>query len=240
MNVGDYILGAIGVLFYIAIGVAMVMLSAKIVSIAESLIVGIAAGVAVKYFFQLHTVFCILIGFAAVVLFLMIMRNFIGFWFVVLSLALLWGSFWGFAIYESSDWIWGITAFLIMGGTTIWIHVKGYEDIIDEYGFNISRYISRKSNCSQNDSQYSYSENSESEQNTYSNDSSQSDYTYEDTANEDDYYEILGLKKGASQDEIKAAYRKLSKKYHPDVNDAANASVIFRLINDAYNALITK
>lgn len=240
MNVGDYIFGAIGILFYIAIGVAMVMLSAKIVAVAESLIVGIAAGVAVKYFFHLHTVFCILIGFAAVVLFLMIMRNFIGFWVIVLSLALLWGSIWGFTIYESSDWIWGITTFLIMCGTTIWIHVKGYEDIVDEYGFNVSRYLPRKTNCSQNNSQYSYSENSESEQYTGSNDSNQNTYTYENTANEDDYYEILGLKKGASQDEIKAAYRKLSKKYHPDVNDAANASVVFRLINEAYNALVIK
>ena len=38
-----------------------------------------------------------------------------------------------------------------------------------------------------------------------------------------DYYEVLGLSKGASEDEIKKAYRKLSKKYHPDINKEPDA-----------------
>ena len=36
--------------------------------------------------------------------------------------------------------------------------------------------------------------------------------------NKRDYYEVLGLSKGASDDEIKKSYRKLAKKYHPDLN----------------------
>ena len=50
-------------------------------------------------------------------------------------------------------------------------------------------------------------------------------------------YEILGLKEGASQAEIKGAYKALSKIYHPDVNQASNAATIFRLVKQAYEEL---
>lgn len=52
-----------------------------------------------------------------------------------------------------------------------------------------------------------------------------------------DYYEVLGLSKGASQDEIKRAYRSLAKKYHPDVNKEPGAEEKFKEINEAYEVL---
>ena len=52
-----------------------------------------------------------------------------------------------------------------------------------------------------------------------------------------DYYEVLGLNKGASEDDIKKAYRKMAKKYHPDVNKAADAEEKFKEVNEAYEVL---
>jgi molecular chaperone DnaJ len=52
-----------------------------------------------------------------------------------------------------------------------------------------------------------------------------------------DYYEVLGLSKGASNDEIKAAFRKLARQYHPDVNKEADAEEKFKEINEAYGVL---
>ena len=56
-------------------------------------------------------------------------------------------------------------------------------------------------------------------------------------ADKRDYYEVLGLSKGASDDEIKKAFRKLAKQYHPDINKAPDAEAKFKEINEAYEVL---
>jgi len=52
-----------------------------------------------------------------------------------------------------------------------------------------------------------------------------------------DYYEILGLKKGASAEEVKAAYKKLAKKFHPDISKEDNAEEKFKEVLEAYSVL---
>ena len=53
-----------------------------------------------------------------------------------------------------------------------------------------------------------------------------------------DYYELLGINKGASDSEIKSAYRAMAKKYHPDANpNDKTAEAKFKEVGEAYSVL---
>ena len=52
-----------------------------------------------------------------------------------------------------------------------------------------------------------------------------------------DYYNVLGVEPNAGDAEIKSAYRRLARKYHPDVSKEAGAEERFKAVNEAYEAL---
>jgi len=53
-----------------------------------------------------------------------------------------------------------------------------------------------------------------------------------------DLYAVLGVRRTATSNEIKSAYRRLARKYHPDVNSDPTAQLTFARINEAYHTLI--
>lgn len=56
-------------------------------------------------------------------------------------------------------------------------------------------------------------------------------------ANKKDYYDVLGLSKSATEQELKSAYRKKAKKLHPDINKTSTAEKDFKELNEAYDVL---
>ncbi|MEO1279326.1 MAG: DnaJ domain-containing protein, partial [Planctomycetota bacterium] len=54
---------------------------------------------------------------------------------------------------------------------------------------------------------------------------------------EKDYYDVLGVPRGASQEDIRNAYRKLARELHPDVNKASDAQEKFAQVQAAYDVL---
>ena len=59
----------------------------------------------------------------------------------------------------------------------------------------------------------------------------------DDIKRKKDFYEILGVEKTATDDQIKKAYRKLALKLHPDKNKAPNAEEAFKMVGKAYGCL---
>ena len=55
--------------------------------------------------------------------------------------------------------------------------------------------------------------------------------------NERDYYQVLGVTRSASQDDIRTKFRRLALEYHPDRNKAPHAEEKFKEINEAYQVL---
>lgn len=109
------------------------------------------------------------------------------------------------------------------------VHMIG-EDLYDEdshVGYDDS---------DDSDEEFDEEFNDENDDNDSDYDNSDNDHVESCQSNEE-YYAVLNLRAGASQSEIRIAYVKMSKKYHPDINKSKNAKEKMQEINEAYNAL---
>jgi len=64
-------------------------------------------------------------------------------------------------------------------------------------------------------------------------------HNFEELNQAEKYYNVLGLQRGASIDEIKKAYRRCARKYHPDISKSESATELFILSTEAYQFLLT-
>lgn len=73
-----------------------------------------------------------------------------------------------------------------------------------------------------------------------SNHENNDDFECKNIIHKKDYYEILGLKKNASEDEIRKSYKKLAIKFHPDKNKSEYASEAFKKVSHSFSVLSNK
>lgn len=114
--------------------------------------------------------------------------------------------------------------------------LRSIKDNIDD-GINEARYMQEESyceeeSCDENTYENEYEEETDEEE---FEEDDQTDYVSNYTENQ--YYAILGVNEDASKNEIRVAYLKLAKKYHPDVNKTKEAKIKMQEINEAYEAL---
>ncbi|AHF57685.1 DnaJ domain-containing protein [Spiroplasma eriocheiris] len=64
------------------------------------------------------------------------------------------------------------------------------------------------------------------------------DYNVESQEELEDLYKLFGISSNSSEEDIKKAYRRLAKQYHPDVNKSVNSEEIMKKINDGYEKLM--
>ena len=109
----------------------------------------------------------------------------------------------------------------------------------NNYNFNFNK-TSNNNNYSHKTSSSSFSStsnNSDSKNNNDNNSNDSDDIKCKELLKKKDYYDLLNIKKGATGDEIKRAYKKQAIKFHPDKNHSKMAEECFKKISEAYQCL---